>query len=125
MAGDRDREVDHVAVGCGPVPVLHARLDEDHVAGRDRAAVAVAVVDPARAARDDEHLTAVVAVPVRARAGRERDAVDRDSLGLREHRIAPDRTGERRRTQLRRHPGTPALHHVNRHVAPLSVGRAG
>src|SRR5436305_147155 len=79
-----DGDVSHGRTRRGPVPVLLARREPDHVAGMDLLDRAALPLDPAAARRDDEGLAQRMGMPGRPGPGLERDAgTGRTGRGLR------------------------------------------
>ena len=71
------RDVGHEAVGCSPVPVLFAGLEEDAVAGTDRLDRSAAALSATDALDDVDRLAVRVGVPRRPGTWREVDAARR------------------------------------------------
>src|SRR5215210_5197430 len=74
LVGELDREVRHQACGCGTVPVVFGRLEEDAVAGADDLDVAALALAEANAFGDPDGLAERVGVPGGVRAGCEVDS---------------------------------------------------
>src|SRR3954454_1667646 len=91
-----DRDVCHRRGGSGPVPVLLARLEPDHVARPDHLDRTTLTLHPAAAEGDDQRLPERVRVPRGARAGLEGDdrAADTGRLASLKWRVDAYRTGK-------------------------------
>ena len=81
--------MDEGRVGRRAVPVYDARLAVHDVAYLDPSRAAALVADPAAALEHVQGLTAFVAMPVRASAGREMDG--RDEAGRSDRIVDPSR----------------------------------